>query len=62
MLFPTQLDSDGFLMNHLEDGTLGYPVLAGDLVLGQDGRRASQVTADGPQAANTPPARLKRHC
>jgi hypothetical protein len=27
-------------MNHLEDGTLGYPVLAGILVLGQDGRRS----------------------
>ncbi len=30
--------SDGFLMNRLEEGTLGGPVLAGNLVYNLDGR------------------------
>jgi hypothetical protein len=32
-------DSDGFLMNRLEEGALGGPVLAGNLVYNLDGRR-----------------------
>ena len=31
--------SDGFLMNRLEEGALGDPVLAGNLVFDPDGRR-----------------------
>jgi len=31
--------SDGFLMNRLEEGALGGPVLAGNLVYNPDGRR-----------------------
>ena len=31
--------SDGFVMNRLEEGALGDPVLAGNLVFNPDGRR-----------------------
>ncbi len=56
-------DSDGFVMNRhglrVEEGALGDPVLAGNLVLNPP--EWTQVTADGPPAANTPPGRLERH-
>jgi len=36
---PMGPDSDGFIMNRLEEGALGDPVLAGNLVYNLDGRR-----------------------
>ena len=36
---PMGPDSDGFKMNRLEEGALGDPVLAGNLVFNLDGRR-----------------------
>ncbi len=37
------LDSDGFVMNRLEEGELGDPLLAGNLVLTPNGRRSPQL-------------------
>jgi hypothetical protein len=36
-------DSDGFVMNRLEEGALGDPVLAGNVVLYPDGRRLQHM-------------------
>jgi hypothetical protein len=46
-------DSDGFAMNRLEEGALGDPVLAGNLVLYPNGRRSPQMGTFG-----TPPERV----
>jgi hypothetical protein len=55
---PLYPDSAGFVMNSLEEGVLGVPVLAGNLVLNPNGKK---VTADGPPVVNTPPGRLEWH-
>ena len=36
-------DADGFVMNRLEEGALGDPVLAGNLVLNPNGRRSPRL-------------------
>ncbi len=39
----TVQDSDGFVMNRLEEGAFGDPVLAGNLVLNPNGRRSQRM-------------------
>jgi hypothetical protein len=55
-------DSDGFVMNCLEEGTLGYPVLAGNLVSNQNGRRSPQMASSIKHTVRTAQAAASTTC
>jgi hypothetical protein len=51
-------DLDGFAVNHLEEGVLDDPALAGDLVLNTNGHRSQLMGSSGKHNARAAQAAL----